>query len=192
MAPRTPAQQKAYNEKRRAETAAKKVKSANVGVAHVPAPKRKTVVARTKPRNTSRAMREAKAKRVAKVKAALPVEARVNAKLKETAKALKARKVGPEPPTHDIAAQIKTLGADSLLPPPKIEATEGRAVAHTMARSYLRGGAPGLGKLRGKTYQASVSFTAPQMQQVVAAAGFRGVSLAEMIRACVVEHLNKG
>lgn len=63
---------------------------------------------------------------------------------------------------------------------------------HTMARSYVRNGGPGLGKLRGKTYQATVSFTEGQMGQVVAAAGFRNVSLAEMIRSCVVEHLNKG
>ena len=61
-----------------------------------------------------------------------------------------------------------------------------------MARSYLRSGAPGLGKLRGKTYQATVSFTEAQMPQLVEAAKFRGVSLAEMIRSCVVEHLNKG
>lgn len=63
---------------------------------------------------------------------------------------------------------------------------------HTMARSYLRSGAPGKGKVRNGTYQCTVSFTEAQMKQVVAAAQFRGVSLAEMIRSCVVQHLNPG
>ena len=182
MAPRTKEQQIAYNLKRRQESAEKR-----------PAPKAK---------NTSRAMREAKA-------------------------------------IHNIAAQIKTLGADSLLPQTKTVVTRkspasrkgqqarltsakkrkaelevgpapameertqaaatpaailppvpGTPPEHTMARSYVRSGAPGLGKLRGKTYQVTVSFTEEQMRQVGAAAQFRVVSLAEMIRLCVVAHLN--
>ena len=60
---------------------------------------------------------------------------------------------------------------------------------HSMARSYVRSTGAGKGKLRGKTYQCTVSFTNDQMDRIVAAAQFRNVSLAEMIRSCVVEHL---
>jgi hypothetical protein len=67
----------------------------------------------------------------------------------------------------------------------------GAVQQHSMAKSYVRKAGAGKGKLRGKTYQATVSFTREQMDQIIAAAGFRNVSLAEMIRSCVAEHLNK-
>ena len=59
----------------------------------------------------------------------------------------------------------------------------------TMARSYVRSGSAGKGKKRGVNFQATVSFTEQQMNAVVAKAEFRQVSLAEMIRSCVVENL---
>ncbi len=75
-------------------------------------------------------------------------------------------------------------------PPNKIVVGDGAPATHTMAKSYLRSGAPGKGKLRSGTYQCTTAFTEAQMGQVQAAATFRGVSLAEFIRSCVVTHLN--
>ena len=165
MAARTPEQQKAYNEKRRAENAARK-KEADAQVKKIKAERAaakkptKTVVA-AKPKNTSKAMREAKVRRMEKVKAK-PIKG---------------------------VDEVKPKAAPAPTPT-NFQLSEDKPVEHTMARSYLRSGAPGMGKLRGSNYQTTVSFTESQMKQVVAAAGFRGVSLAEMIRSCVVQHLN--
>jgi hypothetical protein len=63
--------------------------------------------------------------------------------------------------------------------------------AHTMAKSYVRSTGAGKGKRRGTTFQCTVSFTEEQMLQVTEGAKFRNVSLAEMIRSCVVEHLGR-
>ncbi len=182
MAPRTPAQQKAYNAKRRAEAAAKR------------APK---TVVRAKPKNTSRAMREAKAKRAAKVKGepqTMLVKA-MKAAISRPAKRLPlTRETGEKvvDALRTVAALTKDKPAIAYKDAPVPTLQPGAPQTHTMARSYVRNGAPGLGKLRGKTYQVTTSFTPEQMSQVNAAAQFRGVSLAEMIRLCVVEHLNKG
>lgn len=87
-------------------------------------------------------------------------------------------------PTHTFNKPV-TLAKDA----PTIQA--GVPKTHTMARSYVRTSGAGQGKLRAGTYQATVSFTREQRDRLVAAAEFRCVSLAEMIRSCVVEHLTK-
>ena len=67
---------------------------------------------------------------------------------------------------------------------------QARVPEHTMARSYVRSTGAGKGKLRsGGKFQCTVSFTPDQMAMIVAAAQFRNVSLAELIRSHVVQNL---
>ena len=185
MAPRTRDQQDAYNEKRRKENASKsaygKTKAASARAKAAPKKASATVVAA-----------------VVKVPVIANRAARRKAKSRadEVALSLKAKAASDARDKPKLTKVVHLDDADQPLPPVKEPALVQESVPsgphHTMARSYLRSGAPGLGKLRGKTYQATVSFTEAQMPQLVEAAKFRGVSLAEMIRSCVVEHLNKG
>ena len=192
MAPRTKVQQEEYNAKRRAESAAKKAPAASKG--KPPAKnKTKTVVAAVdaKTVKADRAKARAASTKQARLDRAA-TEARVNAKLKAKAKIdIRPGEAEARARADAVALSLKAKAASDARDKP-VTIAEGTPSTHTMARSYLRSGAPGLGKLRGKTYQATVSFTESQMPQLVEAAKFRGVSLAEMIRSAVVAHLNKG
>jgi hypothetical protein len=180
VAPRTEAQQIAYNAKRRQETAERKVphgKAKSKAAKKAAAPKARKTVVRAKPKRKGptnmllAAMAKAKVKEVAK-----PVEERVNSKMQALAKAVKS--MGP--PKVDTPS-IKHTGMHPLQP--------AMAMQHTLPRSYRRKEKSGVGKLRRGTYQCTVSFTEPQMKALVAKAGFRCVSLAEMIRICVCKDL---
>ena len=204
MAPRTPDQQKAYNEKRRAENAARKA-DADAWVTAVKAERKAIKTPKLKP---ARAKAKRKSVSEAPVAAKVPVKRTVRGKGGDTA--LHASRPTRKPATV-VAAKPEVTYSDipgvkaynvhadkSVKPKQKFPmevygvVSEPNKQEHTMAKSYLRSGAPGKGKLRSGTYQCTVSFTEAQMDQVVSAAGFRGVSLAEMIRSCVVRHLNHG
>ena len=120
-------------------------------------------------------------------------------------------------PKHDIAAQVKALGADSLLPPKKVigsartkpfeisrgsdgklydtsaapERVNSRIPNAAMAGAYFRGGAPGLGLQRGKNFQATVTFTPEQFAELRDKALFNQRSLAEQIRWSVIQTLKR-
>lgn len=91
----------------------------------------------------------AKAKAKAKRKSA-PVAAKVPV--------TKPTKVAQSKPVAAKSKAPATPVAKKLTPPPAMVA----APIHTMERSYLRSGAPGAGMLRGKNYQATVTFTEEQ------------------------------
>jgi hypothetical protein len=110
----------------------------------------------------------------------------------KAAKAAKAAKADPEVARIEaLADRIQKTIKETQAPSPMPVIQDGDVPLHTMAKSYVRASGAGKGKRRGNTFQCTVSFTETQMDQVVAAAQFRGVSLAEMIRSCVVEHLGK-
>jgi hypothetical protein len=110
----------------------------------------------------------------------------------KAAKAAKAGKADPEVARIEaLADRIQKTIKETQAPSPMPVIQDGDVPLHTMAKSYVRASGAGKGKRRGNTFQCTVSFTETQMDQVVAAAQFRGVSLAEMIRSCVVEHLGK-
>ena len=93
----------------------------------------------------------------------------------------KGKRVGPALQTANVPAKVPvTMPALQTASVPE----------HTMARSYVRSTGAGKGKLRdGGKYQCTVSFTPDQMAMIVAAAQFRNVSLAELIRSHVVQNL---
>jgi hypothetical protein len=238
MAPRTKEQQIAYNEKRRAENAAKKAGTApvpkpvnparaaltnavNKAIASgapvvveqkpMPAPKLrrrgrdgereenpKLIVAKAV--KTTKAMKKVKPQVVARdqVKLAQKFAAKKpSAKLikgvdkhdrvkPDTTRGAGHERLAGKVPKHNIDRQIKTLGADSLLPEPKQNA---RVVNPTMPSAYVRNGKPGAGMLRGKNYQATVTFTPEQFMELKDKAAFWNRSLAEQIRLCVVQQL---
>lgn len=137
-------------------------------------------------------MKAAKAAKGAKV---LMTQAAQSKPLDEVDKDFIAKATGIKNPVLEQVGTHEFVATPAPAPDPKPAPTphtiqEGSLPVHTMARSYVRGGSAGRGKKRGKTYQATVQFTETQMDQVVAAAQFRQVSLSEMIRSCVVEHLN--
>lgn len=147
-------------------------------------------------------MAAARAKKAGKA-APVPAKGEVSAKAKASTKSAseptrRSAKPQVDPaPTKKAAAVLGKGGGPSKerSVPNTVEVKQlvsetNKTVVHTMARSYLRSGKPGAGKLRGENYQCTVGFTASQMAKVRAAATFRGVSLAEMIRSCVVEHLD--
>jgi hypothetical protein len=135
------------------------------------AAKLKTVVADAKPPTFAEKMKAAKAAKAGKASVAKadPEAARIEA----------------------LADRIQKTIKETQAPSPMPVIQDGDVPLHTMAKSYVRASGAGKGKRRGNTFQCTVSFTETQMDQVVAAAQFRGVSLAEMIRSCVVEHLGK-
>lgn len=67
-----------------------------------------------------------------------------------------------------------------------------RVVNPTMTAAYVRNGKPGSGMLRGKNFQASVTFTPEQFAELKDRAAFWNRSLAEQIRWCVVSQMKAG
>lgn len=181
MAPRTREQQDAYNEKRRSEAALARA-------------------AKATPKGKAPAKAKAKANGHAKptTKAAKP-------KTLTSGEAL-TRKIGKGPygplglPKPKVKAKRKSPAAPvaaevpvKAKPNPPAMAPVQRAILsdHTMARSYRRKSGEGKGRLRNGTYQCTVAFTPEQMNWLVVKASFKLVSLAEMIRICVVERMGR-
>lgn len=171
MAPRTREQQDAYNEKRRRESAAKRG-------APPPAPKGKAPA------------KKAKAK--AKVKAK-PLHAKEG---KEFDAAFYGKHGMSPKDALDRAKPVKSIpehkiedARTNMIQPKLATIQQTKLPGFTMAGSYVRKTGAGKGKLRNGTHQCTVAFTTEQMNWLVAKAGFKLVSLAEMIRICVVERM---
>lgn len=190
---RTPEQQAAYNEKRRQENATKK-KAETAKVLKKVKPALKKLNKRLDKPLPKFAMKTNAARQIKgvgeplkplknfgdKVTKALAQRDKTNARL-------------------DVAAQVKKLGADSLLPPAKKEVrklivsqtTPAPAAVDktrlTNARSY-RKKITGVGAtIRGKMYQVTVTFTDTQFGTLKSAAEFRACSIAEAIRQAVLK-----
>jgi hypothetical protein len=159
VAPRTREQQDAYNEKRRRESAAKRG-------APPPAPKGKAPAK--------------KAKAQAKVNGHAPPKVK--------AKPLHAKE-GRAKPVKSIPEHKIEDARTNMIQPKLATIQQTKLPGFTMAGSYVRKTGAGKGKLRNGTHQCTVAFTTEQMNWLVAKAGFKLVSLAEMIRICVVERM---
>lgn len=189
---RTPEQQAAYNEKRRLESAHNRKhpvprKAIKALKAELDKSTPKVVIKRGKVKIEPKKVRTGNGKSPAfaksfgdKVTKALAQRDKANARL-------------------DVAAQVKKLGADSLLPPAKKEVrklivsqtTPAPAAVDktrlTNARSY-RKKITGVGAtIRGKMYQVTVTFTDTQFGTLKSAAEFRACSIAEAIRQAVLK-----
>ena len=163
-------------------------------------------MARTPEQNIARREKEAEAKRqkraAAKAKAAPP--RKPAAKKKAPVKAKGKRKSPAAPVAAKVpvkkggkVAQSKPVAAKSKAPAtpvakkPATPPPAATPAIHTMERSYLRSGAPGAGMLRGKNYQATVTFTEEQFLKLRDKASFNNRSLAEQIRWSVIQQQAK-
>lgn len=202
MAPRTPAQQAAYNEKRRKEAADAKARKAAADASV------KAIKAERKAEKAKAASKPA-------------VVVKKGDKL-DPPKAMVAKS------KHNVAAQVKALGADSLLPPeprkvgkspalaapfkgkgkpmtaperddddppplaipekkdPKAPKPQGPAGPSTIARSYQREFKGTGATKRGNMLQVTVTFTEAQFTTLKQRAELYQCSLAETIRKCVI------
>ena len=217
MAPRTREQQDAYNEKRRRESAEKRGAPPPAPKGKAPAKK-----AKAKAKVNGHAPPKAKPKKVRVVKSAAHVrdlglgkgvlvvpgkplhkkqgkefDAAFYGKHGMTPEDALAR--GGKPTTLNVPELAKSIpehkiedARTSMIQPKLASIQQTKLPDFTLAGSYVRKTGAGKGKLRNGTHQCTVAFTTEQMNWLVAKAGFKLVSLAEMIRICVCERMIRG
>jgi hypothetical protein len=195
MAPRTPEQQAAYNEKRRLANAVKKVERIQKAEkVH------KAKVAKKPKGKAEKIVKAAVARKLAAKKPTAPhieavdgpkvkvVEALVTTKVHRGRRTIeevhtakpKPTKPKPTKPKVDIVKQVKMFGADSLLPPDDPKA--GLLMAKSHRREFRGNGAT----QRGTGWQVTVMFTEDQLNVLKERAGLYNVSLSEAVRRCVM------